>query len=133
MTPRKGWTWAPKKQPIPEGIRQELAARLLRHVTEHWKNRVRKILLRFHGRYAYVAVIEAAPGETTVPQVCRYVEEEEWPLQLCRLGYVGSRNRWEYAFFKYSTETYAPSVCASGSFVATPEEAFDSSAVYLQG
>ena len=133
MTPRKGWTWAPKKQPIPEGIRQELAARLLRHVTEHWKNRVRKILLRFHGRYAYVAVVEAAPGEKTVPQVCRYAEEEEWPLQLCRLGYIGSRNRWESAFFKYSTETYAPSVCASGSFVATPEEAFDSSAGYLQG
>ena len=137
MTPRrKSWkTWkrGPSNQPVPESVQQELAARLLRHVTKHWKNRVRKILLRFHGRYAYVAVVEAAPGEETDPQVCRYVEEEEYPLQLCRLGYIGSRNRWEYAFFKYSTEKYAPSVCASGSFVATPEEAFNSSAVYLQG
>ena len=44
------------------------------------------------------------------------------------LGYLGSVDRWNYAFFKYSTEHYAPSLCASGSFVATPEQALDSAA-----
>jgi hypothetical protein len=66
------------------------------------------------------------------PQVCRYIQVGEIPVDLCRLGYLGSIDRWAYAFFKYSDECYAPSVVASGSFVATPEQAFDcASEVYL--
>ena len=53
-------------------------------------------------------------------------------MRLCRLGCLGSVNKWEYAFFKYSDMKYALSLVASGSFEATPEEAFDCSAgVYL--
>lgn len=127
-------TWAPnKRQPIPESVRRELAGRLLRHVTKHWKNRVRKILLRFHGRHAYVAAVEAVRGDEALPQVCRYADAGEVPVELCRLGYLGRIDRWEYAFFKYSDEKYEPSLCASGSFLATPEQAFDSAAIYLQG
>ena len=55
------------------------------------------------------------------------------PARLCRLGYLGSIDRWQHAFFKYSDEKYELSVVASGSFEATSEEAFDCSAgVYLQ-
>jgi hypothetical protein len=132
---KQGKTWVLRpKGPIPKGVRDELAARLLRHVTKRWTGRVRKVLLRFHGAYAYVAVIEAANGEKAQPHVCRYREEGEVPLELCRLGYLRSIDRWAYAFFKYSDECYAPSVVASGSFLATPEQAFDCAAgVYLHG
>lgn len=127
-------TWGPsKRQPISDPVRRQLADRLLRHVNERWKGRVRKILLRFHGRYAYVAAVEAERGEQVLPRVCRHVDAGEVPTELCRLGYLGSIDRWEYAFFKYSDEKYAPSISASGSFVATPEQAFDTSAIYLQG
>ena len=122
------------KGPIPKAVREELAARLLRHVGKKWRGRVRKILLRFHGAYAYVAAVKTAKGEKTSPQVCRYIEEGEVPLHLCRLGYVASIDQWAYAFFKYSDECYAPSVVASGSFLATPEQVFDCAAgVYLHG
>lgn len=125
------WVLRPKG-PIPDGVREALAARLLRHVTKKWKGRVRKILLGFHGAYAYITVVETAKGEKVQPRVCRYIEEEEMPLQLCRLGYLAGIDRWAYAFYKYSDECYAPSVVASGSFVATPEQAFDCAAdVYL--
>ncbi len=61
--------------------------------------------------------------KTYNPQVCRYSEEGEVPSQLCRLGYLASIDRWAYAFYKYSDECYAPSVVASGSFLAMPEQA----------
>jgi hypothetical protein len=130
---RRTWVLRPKG-PIPKGVREELAARLLRHVTKRWTGHVRKLLLRFHGGYAYVAVVEAARGEKVQPQVCRYVEEGEVPLHLCRLGYLASVDRWAYAFFKYSDECYMSSAVASGSFQAMPEQAFDCAAgVYLHG
>jgi hypothetical protein len=130
---RRTWTLRPKG-PIPKGVREELADRLLRHVARRWTGRVRKILLRFHGAYAYIAAVEASKGENLPSQVCRYVDEGEVPVELCRLGYLASIDRWAYAFFKYSDECYAPSVVASGSFQATPEQAFDCAAgVYLHG
>jgi hypothetical protein len=130
----RGWTWAPApKGPIPKDVREELAVCLLRHAEKKWGGRVRKILLRFHGVYAYVAAVEAARGEKSPPKVCRYIERGEVPVELCRLGYLGRwSDRWTYAFFKYSDHCYAPSVVASGSFEATPEQAFDCAAgVYI--
>ena len=61
-------------------------------------------------------------------------EIDATPAHLCRLGYLSHPDLWEYAFYKYSDEKYAPSVVASGSFQATPEQAFDCSAgAYLEG
>ncbi len=58
---------------------------------------------------------------------------EATPTRLCRLGYLGRADLWEFAFFKYSDERYEPSVLPSGAFVGTPEEAFDCAAqAYLQ-
>jgi hypothetical protein len=86
------------------------------------------VLIRFRGAYAYVDAlpfVREAAGE-------RRADREETPVRLCRLGYLGDPNRWQYAFFKYSDMKYALSVLASGSFEATPEEAFDCAAgVYL--
>ena len=129
---RRTWVPAPKG-PIPKVVREELAARLQLHAEKKWKGRVRKILLRFQGAYTYIAAVEAAPGEKLPSKVCRYIEAGEVPVELCRLGYLGRwSDRWTYAFFKYSDECYDPSVVASGSFEATPEQAFDCAAgVYI--
>lgn len=57
---------------------------------------------------------------------------EAIPIRLFRLRYLGSDDAWEYAFFKYSDEKYELSLGASGSFKATPDEAFYCSArIYL--
>ena len=54
------------------------------------------------------------------------------PLHLCRLRYFGEENRWSMAFYTYSHETYEPCVFDTGSDHGTPEEAFETAAVYLR-
>jgi hypothetical protein len=105
-------------------------ARLERHARTEWKDRCRAVLVHVRGAYAYV---DALPwGRETLTN--GRASNEAAPVRLCRLGYLGDANRWQYAFFKYSDMKYALSLVASGSFEATPEEAFDCSAgVYLSG
>ena len=54
------------------------------------------------------------------------------PIHLCRLRFFGDENGWSMAFYTYSNEKYTPSMFNTGGFTGTPEEAFDTSAVYLQ-
>jgi hypothetical protein len=54
------------------------------------------------------------------------------PLHLCRLRFFGDEERWSMAFYTYSNEKYEPSVFDNGTFHGTPEEAFETAAVYLQ-
>jgi hypothetical protein len=78
------------------------------------------------------ARVDAFQSESETPSE-RIAGSDTIPTRLCRLGYLGDINKWQYAFFKYSDMKYALSVVASGSFEATPEEAFDCSAgVYLR-
>ena len=130
----RSMTWAPARQrTIPPPVREALTLRLTRHACARWKRQCRQVTVHFRGAFAYVDAVplprrgrrpNTAGGKGTPAPV---------PVHLCRLGYVGSANRWEYAFFAYSDLQYKPSVGASGSFFATPEQAFDSSArVYLE-
>lgn len=84
--------------------------------------------------YAYV---DALPAERDEPEGLEGDEPgelEPTPLQLCRLGYLESKDRWAFAFYKYSDESYEPSILPSGQFAGEPEEAFDcAAAVYLAG
>ena len=127
------WVRVPKG-PIPQAVRDELARRLQTHIATTWPGRVAKLFLRFHGAYAYVAVVEATPRRGRpktgdLPPVARYVEGDEVPMSFCRLGYyTPSADDWAFAFFSYSHMKYEPSMTESGSFDATPEEAFDTCA-----
>jgi hypothetical protein len=130
---RKTWVRVPKG-PIPESIREALKRRLLRHVSRRWNDRISKVFIRFHGAYVYIAAQERQKGDSSAPKIIRYAEPNEIPVELCRLGYLGRSEEWDYAFYKYSDDRYAPSVLASGRFTATPEQCFDSSAgVYISG
>jgi hypothetical protein len=126
------WSRAPHG-PIPKAIQDRLRNRLQRHVRTRWKDHCREVRIRFRGAYAYV---EAFPLNR---QYMPWITQEQralidaTPTRLCRLGYLGNDDQWQYAFYKYSDEKYALSVVASGSFEAMPEEAFDCSAeVYLR-
>ena len=122
------------KGPIPAHAREPLRARLERHAETRWAGRCREIAVRFRGPYAYVdayADEPECPPWTTKEQRAGLAAT---PTHLCRLGYLGSADLWAFAFYKYSDESYEPSVLFSGSPVGAPEEAFDCAAfVYLQG
>lgn len=123
----------PRKESISNAVQATLRARLEQHVRTHWSQRCRGIAVRFRGAFAYVDAFplqhQFMPG--TTPEERARIEAT--PTHLCRLGYRGSPDRWAFAFFKYSDETYEPSFLPTGASVGIPEEAFDCAAqVYLQ-
>jgi hypothetical protein len=117
---------------IPENARLALRRRLERHVRERWAEHCRAIDVRFRGSFAYVDVLQKDGWHLPdTPQDTRDLIDAT-PTRVCRLGYLGSPDRWAFAFYKYSDEIYEPSFLPSGAFAGTPEEAFDCAAgVYL--
>jgi len=105
--------------PIPGPVQSALKERLERRITEEWGHTLVTLKLRFRSYYAYVDVQDPT---------------EEVPTHLCRLGYLGSMDEWQFAFYKYSDEKYEVSMDWQGNWLVRPETAFDISAgVYLQG
>lgn len=127
------WVQRPKT-PIPSAVRDGLRARLERHAAGAWPMRCERVTLRFRGGYAYVAAVSRDRLDVGGPASKDRGNTEEADTRLCRLGYLGSADRWAFAFYKYSDDTYEPSFLPTGSFEGSPEEAFDCAAqVYLQG
>jgi hypothetical protein len=121
-----------RPQGIPEHIRVPLRKRLERHARDRWEEHCRAIDVRFRGSFAYVDALQKNGWHLPdTPQETRDLIDAT-PTRLCRLGYLGSPDRWAFAFYKYSDEIYEPSFLPSGEFEGTPEEAFDCTAgVYL--
>ena len=61
-----------------------------------------------------------------------YLQRRDTPTHLCGLHYFGNEERWSRVFYTYSHMKYEPCVFDNGTFHGTPEEAFDTAAVYLQ-
>ena len=131
--PRGPISWVPTPRgPIPPNVREALLARLEQHARTRWAGRCRKIVVRFRDAFAYVDVVAPALPSLLPVTADERARIESVPTRLCRLGYLGTVDRWAFAFYKYSDESYEPSVDLSGSFETTPEEAFDCAAgVYL--
>jgi hypothetical protein len=136
--PAKQWVWTggSLKNKIPETAKRQLTARLQAHVAKHWSASCREVLVRFRGGFAYV---DALRTEEAIRREFRPRDRGEFqrlmalPTHLCRLGYVGSAERWSFAFYKYSDEKYELCYLPTGDMVGTPEECFDCAAnVYLQ-
>jgi hypothetical protein len=104
-----------------------LRRRLEKHAQATGTSASVDIVVGFRGRFAYVGYVarRKQPGRRDVP--C-----DEAPMPLFRLGSTGDPHRWLFALFTYSHEDYEPCLGASGSFTATPEQAFDCAArLYL--
>ena len=139
---RKTWVYDPHSgggiftPPVQEGTRR----RILAYAEKHYAGKYTRIDVRFRGNLCYIDTYTepSAPGKVQLsvlresPQ--EYVERlRNMPTHLCRLRYFGDQDSWSMAFYKYSDEKYEPSFFNNGTFHGTPEEAFETSAVYLQG
>ncbi len=138
---RKTWTYDPHSGgiKIPPVVIDRTQKRILEYAEKNYAGKYTRINVRFRGQLCYIdAYTEpyippdfdaSAFGESRE----EYVERlRNTPTHLCRLRYFGNEDSWSMAFYTYSHEKYEPCFFNNGSFHGTPEEAFETSAVYLQ-
>ena len=53
------------------------------------------------------------------------------PIHLCRIRYFGNEDRWSFAWYTYAHEEYEPAFLITGADQGTPEEAFETAALFL--
>lgn len=135
------WVYDPQSggKPIRESIKPRIRQRILAHAEKHYSGKYNRIDVRFRGKFCYIdAYTEPFISRDYDPALYggksreeRIAQLREVPTHLCRLRYFGDDDRWSMAFYTYSHEKYEPCVFDNGSWHGTPEEAFDTAAVYL--
>ncbi|MEA2078949.1 MAG: hypothetical protein U9P00_03675 [Pseudomonadota bacterium] len=123
---------------IPERIKELVKMRILTYAETHYAGKYTRIDIRFKRCFCYIdAYQEPVVPDDYDPSLLNETREEYFerlrntPMHLCRLRYVGDEEQWTMAFYTYSHMKYEPSVFDSGEFYGTPEEAFQTSSVYL--
>lgn len=139
--PRKVWVYDPQSggRKIPDAIKPSIRQRILTHAQKHYAGKYSRIEVRFSGKFCYIDAytepfvpVDYDPGlYGGKSRDERIAQLREFPTHLCRLRYFGNEDNWSMAFYTYSHEKYEPCVFNNGDWHGTPEEAFDTSAVYL--
>ncbi len=124
---------------IPEQVRERVKQRILKYAETHYQGKYIRLDIRFRSHFCYIDAYKEpnlAPG---FPPPDFPESREEYlerirnnPIHLCRLRYFGDEEGWGFAFYTYSNQKYELSVLNNGDFYGTPEEAFSSSAMYLE-
>ena len=137
---RRTWVYDPQAGgiTIPDAVKPRIRQRILDHAQKHYSGKYDRIEVRFRGKFCHIdAYTEPYVPDDYDPDLLGESRQEhierlrDTPTHLCRLRYFGDENRWSMAFYTYSHERYEPCIFDSGSWEGTPEEAFDTSAVYL--
>ncbi len=120
---------------IPKTVQERIVA----YAETHYEGKYTRLDIRFRRQFCYIdAYTEPfVPDGFPTPGFPESREEyiarvRSIPTHLCRLRYFGNEDSWTFAFYTYSHEKYEPCVFDNGTFYGTPEEAFESAAVYLQ-
>lgn len=133
------WVYNPHTggKKIPPAVQERTERRILDYANRHFAGKFTRIDVRFRGALCYIdAYTEPAipPAHTSLSGETR----AQWldrlrstPTHLCRIRYFGDEDRWSFAFYTYSHEKYEPSFLMNGEDHGTPEEALETSAVYL--
>lgn len=106
----------------PERVVARVEKRIREHVQKNWSGRVDSISIRARASFVYVDVRFTSDAD---------LEDEDGPQPLCRLRYLGSVDKWEFAFFSWSRGMnggYELSYLSNGQPVGAPEECFDCAA-----
>lgn len=141
---KKAWVLDPHSGgvKIPEKVKASTTNRILKYAEQHYAGKYIRIDVRFRNQLCYIDAYK----EPWMQPESEY-DAERWgesyaerlerlrnlPIHLCRLRYFGNEDQWSMAFFTYSNEKYSPCYFPNGTFFGTPEEAFETSAGYLEG
>lgn len=141
--PKRMWVYDPQSggMSIPKTIQPIIRQRILYHAEKHYADRCNRIDVRFRGKFCYIdAYTEPSVPLDYNPELFggksreeRIAYLREVPTHLCRLRYFGDKENWSMAFYTYSNMKYEPCIFDNGSWHGTPEEALDTSSVYLMG
>jgi hypothetical protein len=120
-------------------VQERTKQRILSYAETHYAGKYTRLAFRFRGPFCYIdAYTEpSAPADFPPPgfpetREAYLARVRSTPIHLCRLRYFGNEDAWTFAFYTYSHEKYEPCVFNNGTFYGTPEEAFETAAVYLQ-
>jgi hypothetical protein len=124
---------------IPPTVRQRTERRIRAYADQHFAGKFTRLDVRFRGPLCYIdaytepeeplADLLRLRGETREQFLER---QRNVPLHLCRIRYFGNEERWSLAFFTYSHMKYEPCMFDTREEHGTPEQAFETAAVYLQ-
>jgi len=124
---------------IPLAVRQRTERRIRAYADAHYAGKFLRLEIRFRGALCYIdAYTNSAEPSLDLLQTMGETRDQflerrrNVPLHLCRLRYFGNEERWSMAFYTYSHETYEPCVFDTSEDHGTPEEAFETAAVYLR-
>jgi hypothetical protein len=137
----KAWVYDPHSGgvKIPTAVRERTEKRIQDYAKKHYAGKFTRLEIRFRGALCYIDAYTEPPEPS--PELLRITGESReqflerlrnTPTHLCRLRYFGNEEAWSMAFYTYSNERYEPSVFHNGTFHGTPEEAFETGAVYLR-
>jgi hypothetical protein len=134
------WVYDPQSGgvKIPPAVQERTRKRILDYAEKHYAGKFTRIDVRFRGQLCYIdAYIEPQVPSDYDPKLYGESREEHierlrnMPTHLGRLRYFGDENRWSLAFYTYSNEKYEPAFFNNGNDHGTPEEGFETCAVYL--
>ncbi|MGA2740966.1 MAG: hypothetical protein ABSG65_26440 [Bryobacteraceae bacterium] len=90
--------------------------RILDYADKHCAAKFARVDVRFRGACCYIDV---------------YTEPDQLPTHLCRIRYLGNEDRWGFAYYTYAHEKYEQSFLITGDTQGTPEEAFETSTLFM--
>ena len=124
---------------IPKKSQDTIKRRIIIFAENNYAGKYSRIDIRFRQQFCYIdAYIEPYVADDFPPAGFHESREEyivrlrNTPIHLGRIRYFGNEESWSFAFYTYSHNKYEPSVFDNGTFYGTPEEAFESAAIYLQ-
>lgn len=140
---KKVWVYDPQSggMKIPDEIKPIIRERIISHANKHYSGKYNRIDVRFRSKFCYIdAYIEPYVPPDYDPELFNGKSREErieelrkFPTYLCRLRYFGDDDKWTLAYYSYGQMKYEPCYFDNGTWHGTPEEAFDSSSMYLDG
>jgi hypothetical protein len=98
-------------------LKDDVEADIDHHASTAWPQ-LDEVTIRWRGGYGYVT------GHLTNNQDDDGQDEDE-DLPLCRIGYLGSEDTWQFAIYDPSTDTYQDALLPNGQPAGTVQDALD--------
>jgi hypothetical protein len=106
--------------PVPSRKLKDLIEGTVDHHASLTHPELQEITIRWRGSYGYMT---AWAGEDDAP------DEDDEPIPLCRIEYLGDDDQWGFALYDPATEAYTQALLKTGEPAGHPNDAYDTAAL----